>query len=191
MFSKAAHEGQHLVRRARLAQRSTQHSKGVLPEGVLGPPSQPAAPIRSTYQYLSTFVTMIFAQRRRRSASSHSSTEGSPQVPACTTLYRTHIESLAQRSPTARARPQPVCTMIHVMICCAFVRGTGQCWQELPLTSSSLPTTSTMASGGKPIIIFSPPPLTPRRCAARSPPLPSPLPPSPPPLQFPAEPVWN
>ena len=92
---------------------------------------------------------------------SSGSTEGSPQVPACTTLHRTHIESSATRSPAARARPQPVCTMIHVMICCAFVRGRGQCWQELPLTSSSLPTTSTMASGGQTIIIFSPLPLPP------------------------------
>ena len=92
---------------------------------------------------------------------SSGSTEGSPQVPACTTLHRTHIESSATRSPAARARPQPVCTMIHVMICCAFVRGRGQCWQELPSTSSSLPTTSTMASGCQTIIILSPPPSLP------------------------------
>ena len=144
----AANEGQHLGRRSALAQKRTEG--GCFLRVCSGRPRspQPQLGTRVDLSRLSMFVTMIFAQRRRRSASSHSSTEGSPQVPACTTLYRTHIESLAQRSPTARARPQPVCTMIHVMICCAFVRGTGQCWQELPLTSSSLPTTSTMASGG-------------------------------------------
>ena len=31
---------------------------------------------------------------------------------ACTKLHRTHIESSAPRPPTARARHQPVCTMI-------------------------------------------------------------------------------
>ena len=66
-------------------------------------------------------------------------------------------------APTARARSQPVCTMIHAMIRRVFVRAeanamlAGASFDELV----AFYTTSTIASGGDSIIIFCPPPYPP------------------------------